>query len=210
MKQVMKYNIKICERCETNIYGSGTKCISEYNLLHSELSHDKKTRLAFVIGIMMNKTANAAWRNSSAKWEAINERMIWLSIKCKPISINIMVVYAPINSTHKNIAEVGDEFCLQLQTVLDKIPHSEIFIAMSDFNARTGQEQHQTMTKTLGPYTIDVANENGSRLTDFCQTNNLIISNTFFKHKHVHQTFWMDPGIQIWCTLDYTLINKNF
>ncbi|CAF4361549.1 unnamed protein product, partial [Rotaria magnacalcarata] len=179
-------------------------------MLYSGIPIEKKTRSAFGVGIMMSKSATTAWRNSGAEWEAINERIIRLRIKCEPIPINMIVIYAPINSTNKHITEVSEEFYLQLQTILDKIPQSEICIIMGDFNARTGQEQHQTMPKTVGPHTTDVKNENGVRLTDFCQTNNLIISNTFFKHKCAHQKFWMHPGTKIWHTLDYTLINKNF
>ncbi|CAM4828709.1 unnamed protein product [Rotaria magnacalcarata] len=210
MKQVMKYKIEICGLCETNIYSSGTNHIGDYTMLYSGIPIEKKTRSTFGVGILMSKSATTAWRNSGAEWEAINERIIRLRIKCEPIPINMIVIYAPINSTNKHITEVSEEFYLQLQTILDKIPQSEICIIMGDFNARTGQEQHQTMPKTVGPHTTDVTNENGVRLTDFCQTNNLIISNTFFKHKRAHQKSWMHPGTKIWHTLDYTLINKNF
>ncbi|CAF4215320.1 unnamed protein product, partial [Rotaria magnacalcarata] len=210
MKQVMKYKIEICGLCETNIYSSGTNHTGDYTMLYSGIPIEKKTRSTFGVGILMSKSATTAWRNSGAEWEAINERIIRLRIKCEPIPINMIVIYAPINSTNKHITEVSEEFYLQLQTILDKIPQSEICIIMGDFNARTGQEQHQTMPKTVGPHTTDVTNENGVRLTDFCQTNNLIISNTFFKHKRAHQKSWMHPGTKIWHTLDYTLINKNF
>ena len=57
---------------------------------------------------------------------------------------------------------------------------------------------------------MDVENENGMRLTGFCEINNIIISNTFFKHKLMHQTSWMHPGNKIWHMIDYTLVNKKF
>ena len=38
----------------------------------------------------------------------------------------------------------------------------------------------------------------------------LIICNTFFQHKPVHQKSWMHPGSKTWHILDYTFVNKKF
>ena len=54
--------------------------------------------------------------------------------------------------------------------------------------------------------------ENGQRLLDFCATNSLLISNTWFRHKSLHQCTWYrnddrsNPGHMI----DYTLIGAKF
>ncbi len=57
---------------------------------------------------------------------------------------------------------------------------------------------------------MDTENENGTRLTDLCEINNTIISNTFLKHKLVHQMSWMHPRNKLWYMIDHTLVNKKF
>jgi hypothetical protein len=58
---------------------------------------------------------------------------------------------------------------------------------------------------------VDMENENGTRLIDFCEVNNNILSNKFFKQKNnVHQTSWMHPTNKIWHMIDYNLVNKKF
>jgi hypothetical protein len=85
-----------------------------------------------------------------------------------------------------------------------------MLIPMGDFNARLGPTDHILSPQTVGPFASDTRNENGERLFDFCLLNNLIISNTCFQHKLVHQKSWMHPGRKQWHTLDYTLVNKKF
>ena len=42
----------------------------------------------------------------------------------------------------------------------------------------------------IGPYGSDEVNANGERLLDFCANNNLIVSNSWFQHKSIHQLTW--------------------
>ena len=64
----------------------------------------------------------------------------------------------------------------------------------------------------IGPHGIGECNENGERLLDFCASNQLLISNTWFQHKLLHRTTWFRngdhsrPGHMI----DYILVNKRF
>jgi ribosomal protein S7 len=81
---------------------------------------------------------------------------------------------------------------------------------MGDLNARVGVIEHSTSPHTVGPFATDLLNSNGERLIEFCLINNLVISNTFFQHKSIHQKSWMHPGSKQWHTLDYTLVNQKF
>ena len=90
-----------------------------------------------------------------------------------------------------------------------------MIIIMGDLNARVGQvqqrqRQQHVVRSGVGPFTVDTENENGTRLIDFCEMNDIIISNTFLKHKLVHQTSWMHPRTKKWHLIDYTLVNKKF
>ncbi len=54
-----------------------------------------------------------------------------------------------------------------------------MIVLMGDFNARVGKQEHLTVPHIVGSHAVDVKNENGIRLIDFCLTNNIVISNTF-------------------------------
>lgn len=76
---------------------------------------------------------------------------------------------------------------MRSQSTLDKMPKSDMVLVVGDFNARVGLQQHQTSRTVVGPVASDQLNDNGDRLIDFCSINDLIISNTFFKHKTIHE-----------------------
>ncbi|CAF4531784.1 unnamed protein product, partial [Rotaria sp. Silwood2] len=108
-----------------------------------------------------------------------------------------------------------DKFYNDLQDTLKDICAKDMIIIMGDLNARVGQDQQKqrqqhVIRSGVGPFTVDIENENGSKLIDFCEMNNIIISNTFFKHKLMHQTSWMHPRTKKWHMIDYTLVNKKF
>ena len=123
----------------------------------------------------------------------------------------VIAIYAPTNPKNQQQASsTTDPFYADLQATINKVPKSDMFLIIGDFNARVGQEQHRTSRNVVGPHAVDTINDNGERLADFCAINNLIICNTFFQHKPVHQKSWMHPGSKTWHMLDYTLVNKQF
>ena len=92
------------------------------------------------------------------------------------------------------MTEECDRFYADLQDTLNNVSTNEMIIIMGDLNARVGRnQQRKTATTSVGSFTVDAENENGSRLIDFCELNNMIITNTFFNHKEIHQTSWMHP-----------------
>ena len=46
----------------------------------------------------------------------------------------------------------------------------------------------------MGRFRIGELNENGTELLDFCLRNELILTNTTFKHKINHRTTWQRPA----------------
>ena len=69
-----------------------------------------------------------------------------------------------------------------------------------------------TWHAVLGPHGVGRVNENGQRLLDFCATNKLLITNSWFQHKLKHQYTWYrngdrsNPGHII----DYVLVSARF
>lgn len=108
-----------------------------------------------------------------------------------------------------------DKFYNDLQVTVNDVSTKDMIIIMGDLNARVGQVQQRQLQQHVvrsgvGPFTVDTENESGTRLIEFCEMNDIIISNTFFKHKLVHQTSWMHPRTKKWHLIDYTLVNKKF
>ena len=54
-----------------------------------------------------------------------------------------------------------------------------------------------------------MCNDNGKRLLEFCATNGLIISNTWYQHKEIHQFTWECRGRGLKSILDYFLVRRE-
>ncbi|CAM4947567.1 unnamed protein product [Rotaria socialis] len=210
IKQLQKYNIQVAALCETAIYDSGIKSIGDYTLLYSGLPNVNKTRSAHGVAVVLDKRATNNWKKAGSEWQAITERIVKVRLKCTPVNITFVAVYAPVNPWNKTMVDNSEKFYMDLQETIDGVPKKDMIVLMGDFNARVSQPQHSTTSRIVGPFTVDVQNENGERLIDFCTTNNLVVSNSFFQHKSVHQTSWMHPGTKKWHLLDYTLVNRKF
>ena len=209
-KLLKNYNIKVAALSETGIYDSGVKMIGDYTLIYSGLPSVNKTRTAHGLAVCLNTEAFRVWKNSGTEWEAANERIIKIRMNCKPVNVTTIAVYAPVNPPTIAASQSNDKFYNDLQDTLDKVSSSDMIIFMEDFNARTGSMEHNTSPPTVGPFATDSRTNNGERLVNFCVANNVVISNTFFQHKPVHQKSWMHPRTKKWHTLDYTLVNDKF
>ncbi|CAF0883692.1 unnamed protein product [Rotaria sordida] len=212
MKQLQKYRIQIAPLSETGMYGCGVKLINDFTWIFSGLPSVNKTRKAHGVAVCLDKVAAKVWKDSGSEWEAVSERIVKIRLKCSCVNVTIISIYAPVNPTNNQMNDDSQKFYNDLQDVINRIPTEDMYIIMGDFNARIGgkEQRQQNLFNSVGPYTVDTTNENGGKLIDLCTINNIIVTNTFFKHKLVHQTSWMHPGSKQWHMLDYTLVNKKF
>ncbi|CAF3556577.1 unnamed protein product, partial [Rotaria sp. Silwood2] len=70
-------------------------------------------------------------------------------------------MYVPVNPPNKTMADNSEKFYTDLQETMDGISKKDMIILMGDFNARVSQPQHPTAFRTVGPFVVDVQNENG-------------------------------------------------
>jgi len=190
---------------------SGVITKGDYSMVYSGAPSCDKTRSAHGVAIYLDKHAASLWKESGAKWEAVNERILMIRLSCKPIHVSIIAVYSPINPNGcKQAIEETDAFYAKLQQTVDKVPKGDMLLILGDFNARVGKQQNQTSKNVIGPHAVDKINENGKQLIDFCSHNDLIVANTFYQHKTIHQMTWKHPGNKKWHMLDYTLVDKKF
>ncbi|CAF4311483.1 unnamed protein product [Rotaria sp. Silwood2] len=183
-----------------------------YTFIYSGALEKERSRAAHGAAVCLGPKASRAWRNSGSIWKSINSRIVVVRIKCQPIPITVIAVYAPVNPSNGLKAEIEAcaEFYKALQSSIDHTNKGDIILIMGDFNARVGVEQSSSAHSVVGKHAVDKQNQNGRRLVDFCLFNGFVIANTFFPHKAVHQTTWMHPKTRQWHMLDYVLVNRKF
>jgi hypothetical protein len=113
-------------------------------------------------------------------------------------------VYAP---TEESNGDEIEQFYSDLSNICDKVQKHDALILLGDFNARIGKKlaNHGVAGNTLH----DQTSNNGERLIQLAQTQNLEISSTKFPHKEIHKGTWKIPGEQCSNQIDHVLINKR-
>ena len=77
-------------------------------------------------------------------------------------------------------AEV-ERFYEDLQDLLELTPQKDVLFTIGDWNAKV---ESQETPGVIGKFGLGIRNETGQRLTEFCQENALVITNTLFQqHK---------------------------
>jgi hypothetical protein len=59
-------------------------------------------------------------------------------------------------------------------------------------NAKVGSE-NTGRGHVMGKHGTGTTNDNGEKLVEFCEENNLVIGGTLFQHKYIHKTTWTSP-----------------
>ena len=102
--------------------------------------------------------------------------MISVHFQGKPFNITVIQVYALTSN-----AEEAEQFYEDLQDLLELTPQKGDLFIIEDWNAKVGSQETPGVT---GKFGLEVQNEAGQRLIEFCQENALVIANTlFWQHK---------------------------
>lgn len=138
----------------------------------------------------------------------LTDRVMMIQIAAHPININIIQVYAPTAEKDENMVE---EFYHQLKSVLQLVKKQELTIIMGDLNAKIGKGKHEDI---VGEYGLGIRNDRGDRLLQFCQEEQLVVTNTYFKLPPRRLYTWTSPAHTsnniIRNQIDYILVNKRF
>ena len=116
--------------------------------------------------------------------------MISVHLQGKPLNIIVIQVYALTSNAEE--AEV-EQFYEDLQDLLKLKPKKDVLFIIGDWNAKIGSQETLGVT---GKFGLGVQHETGQRLIEFCQENELVISNTIFK-QHMRRLYtWTSPDGQ--------------
>ena len=104
--------------------------------------------------------------------------------------ITVIQVYAPTSNTEE--AEV-ERFYEDLQDLLELTPPKDVLFIIRDWNAKVGSQE---TPEEMGRFGLGGQNETGQRLTEFCQENALVITNTLFQQHKRRLYTWTSPDGQ--------------
>ena len=88
--------------------------------------------------------------------------MISLHFQGKPFSITVIQAYAPTSNVEESEVE---QFCEDLQYLLELAPKKDVFFIIGDWKAKVGSQETHRVT---GKFGLGVWNEVGRRLIEFC------------------------------------------
>ena len=93
------------------------------------------------------------------------------------------------------------------QDLLELTCKKDVLFIIGDWNAKAGSQETPGVT---GKFGLGVQNEAGQKLTEFCQENPLVVTNTLFQqHKRWLYT-WTSSDGQYWSQIDYILCTKRW
>ena len=116
--------------------------------------------------------------------------MISVNFQDKPFNSTVIQAYAPISNAEEAKVEW---FCENLQDLLELIPKKDVIFIIRDWNAKVGSQEIPGVT---GKFGLVVQNEAGQRLTEFCQKNTLVITNSLFQQQKRRLYTWTSPDGQ--------------
>ena len=137
------------------------------------------------VAIIVNKSPNT-YNGCNLK----NDRMISVSFQGKPFNITVIQVYATTSNAEEAEAEL---FYEDLQDLLELTPKIDVLFIIGDWNAKV---ESQEMPGVTGKFGLEVQNEAGQRLTQFCQKNTLVIANILFQQHKRRLYTWTSPDDQ--------------
>ena len=113
----------------------------------------------------------------------MSEKLFMARFNSKYVKMTLLTCYAPTEGADE---EENDVFYDQLQSAIDDTPSHDVLLVIGDLNARTGSV-NTDRERVLGKEGFGTINNNGERLLQICQENNLAIGGGLFQHKDIHK-----------------------
>lgn len=195
--ELQRLEIQVAVATETKKKGQGSENLGYYDHFYSGVSRDKRAQQG--VSILIAKKL----RKFITSWEAISERIIKMNVTMRGLKLTIFGVYAinddaPVNKR--------DEFFEQLHRGISSIGNTREVIILGDLNGRTGSKLGD---KVVGRFGENVTNDNGLRLIQLCEQNELRITNGFFQHPMIHKYTWEQKTRNLRSIIDYMIVQQN-
>ena len=129
--------------------------------------------------------------------------MVSVHFQGKPFNFTVTQVYVPTINTEE--AEV-EQFCEDLQYLLQLTPKKDVLFIIGDWNAKVGSQEIPGVT---GKFGLQVQNKAGQRLTEICQKKALVRANTLFQQHKRRLYTWTSPDGQHRNQIDIVFAAKD-
>ena len=116
----------------------------------------------------------------------------------------IVQVYMPITAHEED--EVDSIYEI-IEERLEGIKGKEYVTVMGDWNASVGEGGQE---KCVGQYGLGKRNERGDKLIEFCNGQELLITNTCFQQEKRRIYTWKAPGDGARYQLDYIMVRQRY
>ena len=195
IQEMDRMNLNVLGLAEVRWKGAGSVIVDNKTMIYSGGKKHEKG-----VGIIFDKETTKSLKGFCP----ISERIVVAKLEAKPLDLGIIQVYAP---TAESEDEEIKQFYEELERAKKCLKSQDITIIMGDFNAKVGDER---VDDVVGPYGLGTQNERGSKLIEWCQMNEFIITNTWFENHPRRQWTWKSPGDRTRNKIDYILIQKRF
>jgi len=201
-EQAAKSHLDILAISEIHMKGQKEETVGDYRVYLSGVSQG---RAKWGVGIFIKKELEPLVMAS----RLVNERILWISLRLSGTIYKFVSVYSPCDG-----ADAGalDNFYTDLLDVVSR-KGSEKIIMLGDLNARIGSRigiNNSNYYEVAGKWgELGNQNSNGRRLLDFCQSNGLAITNSFFRHKMIHTITRFDVAQNRGSVIDYVIVEQD-
>jgi hypothetical protein len=134
-----------------------------------------------------------------------NDRIVAIKLQAEPINILTMQVYM-------STSEHEDDDVEELYGIIEEILKGDgkdntNTIIMGDWNSVVGCEPYRNI---VGPHGLGRKNHRPQMLINFCERNEVIVTNTWFRKPKRRLYTWKAPGDRSRHQLDYILVKHQF
>lgn len=181
--------MKVCEDARLDIYGLNETKLKgckkwEWNGGWGIRGGVNECREKNGVAIILNERAKRGVKDYG--W--VSSRLVWVRIKVGIERWAVICGYAPTNDCK---CEEREKFWEEVEECMGKFLSHERVILIGDMNGKVGDVCDGVIT---GKWGVPVVNENGECLKSVCAGKNLMVTNTFFKHKDIHKYTWVRDG----------------
>lgn len=196
LEEFKNMNVDILVVTETKKKGNGTEEIG--GALHIWSGVKKEQRAKAGVGILVKKK----FRKNIKTWEPVNERVIRVEIAIYGRDVIIIGAYGPNDDSPVTEKE---KFLDTIQNEIANIRKKELIIA-GDLNGRVGRKENDSV---IGRFGEEITNDNGERVIEICELNDLKVTNGFFRHKDIHRYTWTQETRELKSIIDYIIIRRR-
>lgn len=206
IKEMKRMKIDLLGMSEVRWPESGT-CKKDNTVLYYSGNGLEDTHHRNGVGILVTAELNKYVTN----FVPISDRALLVQINTQPFKTNVLQIYAP--TADRKYDDEIEVFYDQVLDILRKFKKHEITYIIGDFNAKVGEGPRGD---AVGPYGLGSSNERGQRLFEFCEDNEMIITNTWYKLPKRRLYTWkapFDDGNNPGASrnqIDYIIVNKRF